>query len=143
MIFTDAVKRNIETETEVGAPRQNFLDVGDHLFGERTICRHADISKPAVLVVKLDDLRQIRPQERLAAGRQQKQKFPHTARHSVDFVQLEFERFSSWTFLIEEIEAMTAAQIANLSDEVNEVDGHGILLEEDLLTVVQEIQTLF
>jgi len=50
-----------------------------------------------------------------------KQKFPHTARHSVDFVQLEFERFSSWTFLIEEIEAMTAAQIANLSDEVNEV----------------------
>jgi hypothetical protein len=38
---------------------------------------------------------------------------------------------------------MTAAQIANLSDEVNEVDGHGILLEEDLLSVVQEIHALF
>jgi hypothetical protein len=121
---------------------QDLLHPRHHSLGEGAVRRHAHVPHPAVLVVELDDLRQVCPHEGLAPGGQQEQQLPQALRHLVDLVQGELEGLALGPLLEEEIEAVAAAQVAHLGDEVDQVDGHGVLLEKDLPAMPKRLQSV-
>jgi hypothetical protein len=94
----------------------------------------------AIPVVQLNDLGQIVTKEGLATSRKQKEQLPQTSRHAVDLVKAEFVRLSLGTFFVKVVEAVTATQITNFGNEMNEVDWHCIFLGEYLLRVAEGLK---
>src|ERR1700727_2480777 len=115
---------------ELRTTRQDLFDALHHSIGERAIGRHAHVSQSTIPVVQLDNLGQILPEDRLAASGEQKEQLAHAASHAVNLVKTKLVRLSSRTLLVKKVETMTATQIANLCNKMNEINRHRILFEE-------------
>ena len=122
-----------------GQRGEDLLDARDHLLGERTVGWHPHVAQVAVLVVQLDDLGEVGSEEGLPPCREQQEEFAQAPCHLVDLIEGELIRLAFGPLLVEIIEAVATAQVAHLGDEVNEVNRHGILLEEHLPAVPQEL----